>query len=173
MSRGEEVRVEQVEPVEPAEPDDLEDHIHLSGRHVLRDADDEDRWAWRRRVRRNPVTRKIYRSVIFAIGLVLVAGGLALVPLPGPGWLIVIAGIAVWASEFEKAKALLDFVRSKVKAWERWVKAQPRWVQAIVVFVTFAFVCSVLWVTFRLAGGLPTMLPDPWEHWGNETFYLT
>ena len=58
------------------------------------------------------------------VGLVLVLGGLVLVPLPGPGWLIVILGIAVWASEFEPAARLLDFVKDKVRAWEQWVRRQ-------------------------------------------------
>ena len=77
-------------------------------RHVLRDANDEDDWAWRRAIRANPTSRRIYRIAVFVVGLVLLLGGLALVPLPGPGWLIVIAGIAIWASEFEQAARARD-----------------------------------------------------------------
>ena len=37
----------------------------------------------------------------------VVAVGIALIPLPGPGWLIVIAGLAIWAVEFHWARRLL------------------------------------------------------------------
>ena len=101
-------------------------------RHLLRDPEDEDDWAWRRRIRGNATTRPVYRALVFVIGLVLVVGGLALVPLPGPGWLIVILGIAVWASEFEPASRLLDFVKAKVRGWEQWLVVQAWWVKVLV-----------------------------------------
>ena len=66
------------------------------------------------------------------VGLVRVVGGLALVPLPGPGWLIVIRGIAIWASEFEPASRLLEFVKDRVRAWEQWLKPQSWWVKGLV-----------------------------------------
>ena len=84
---------------------------------LFRDPSDDDKdWAWRRAIRANPHSLRIWRAAVFVVGLVLVLGGLALVPLPGPGWLIVIVGIAVWASEFEPAARLLDFVKEKVRA---------------------------------------------------------
>ena len=55
----------------------------------------------------------------------MVLGGLALVPLPGPGWLIVILGIAVWASEFEPAARLLELRQARLRAWEQWVSRGP------------------------------------------------
>ena len=91
-------------------------------RHLLRDPQDEDDWEWRRRIRANPRWRPIYQGGVFVVGLVMVLGGLALVPLPGPGWLIVILGIAIWASEFQPASRLLEFVKDKVRAWEQWLK---------------------------------------------------
>ena len=100
--------------------------------HLLRDPDDEDDWEWRRRIRASPRWRPLYQGAVFVLGLVLVLGGLALVPLPGPGWLIVIAGIAVWASEFEPATRLLDFVKDHVRAWEQWVRRQAWWVKVLV-----------------------------------------
>jgi uncharacterized protein (TIGR02611 family) len=98
------------------------------------------------------------------LGLVLVLGGLALVPLPGPGWLIVIAGIAVWASEFEPATRLLDFVKDHVRAWEQWVRRQAWWVKVLVALVTACFVAFALWLTMWLTG-VPGLLPDSWQAW--------
>jgi len=133
--------------------------------HVLRDAsDDEHDWAWRRRIRANRTSLLVYRGVVFTVGLVLVLGGLALVPLPGPGWLIVILGIAVWASEFEPAARLLDFVKDNVRRWERWVRRQPWWVQGLVALVTFAFVLAVVWTLLKVSG-VPGFVPDGIADW--------
>ena len=75
-----------------------EERTGHSDSHLLRDPDDEDDWEWRRRIRGSARWRPVYRVAVLLVGLVMVLGGLALVPLPGPGWLIVILGIAVWAS---------------------------------------------------------------------------
>jgi uncharacterized protein (TIGR02611 family) len=133
-------------------------------RHLLRDADDEDDWEWRRRIRASPRWRPLYQGAVFVVGLVMVLGGLALVPLPGPGWLIVILGIAAWASEFEPASRLQEFVKDKVRAWEQWVRVQPWWVKGLVGLLTLAFVGLALWLTMRLTG-VPGLLPDAWETW--------
>ncbi|MFL6080138.1 MAG: PGPGW domain-containing protein [Ornithinibacter sp.] len=133
-------------------------------RHLLREADDEDDWEWRRRIRTSPRWRPLYQGAVFLVGLVMVLGGLALVPLPGPGWVIVILGIAVWASEFEPASRLLEFVKGKVRAWEQWVRAKPWWVKGLVGLLTLAFVGLALWLTMRLTG-VPGLLPDSWEAW--------
>jgi uncharacterized protein (TIGR02611 family) len=106
----------------------------------------------------------VYQVAVLILGLVLVLGGLALVPLPGPGWLIVILGIAVWASEFEPASRLLEFVKDKVRAWERWVLVQRWWVKGLVGLVTVAFVGFALWLTMWLTG-VPGLLPDGVEAW--------
>lgn len=132
--------------------------IARTDRGILLDKDDDD-WAWRRKIRSHPPTARLYRALVFVVGLVLVLGGLALVPLPGPGWVIVIAGIAIWASEFEKAQALQDFVRDKLRAWNVWMRAQPLWVQALGALATAAFVLAVIWLALRLTG-VPGFLPD-------------
>jgi uncharacterized protein (TIGR02611 family) len=132
--------------------------------HLLRDPDDEDDWEWRRRIRASTRWRPLYQGAVFVLGLVLVLGGLALVPLPGPGWLIVIAGIAVWASEFEPATRLLDFVKDHVRAWEQWVRRQAWWVKVLVALVTACFVAFALWLTMWLTG-VPGLLPDSWQAW--------
>lgn len=131
--------------------------------NIFLDKNDDD-WEWRRKLRANPATAKLYRLGVGLLGLIIVAGGLALVPLPGPGWLIVFAGLAVWASEFEWAQALLDWVRDKVRAWNVWIKGQPLWVQALAALVTLAAVLTFFWVLFRLSG-VPSFLPDAAEDW--------
>jgi uncharacterized protein (TIGR02611 family) len=117
--------------------------------------------AWRERIRARRTTRHIYQIAIAVIGGAIVVGGLLLVPLPGPGWLIVILGLAVLASEFEWAHNLLEFVKDTLQSWTRWLGRQPIWVRLLVGIATFAFVAGVMWVVFRV-GGVPGWLPDSW-----------
>jgi uncharacterized protein (TIGR02611 family) len=140
-------------------------------RQFFRPPDDHDEWEWRRRLRANPTTRPALRLTVGLVGLVLVGGGLLLVPLPGPGWLIVILGIAVWASEFEPASNLLDFVKARVRLWEQWVRVQPRWVQALVALGTFLFVAAVAWAALKLTG-LPSFLPAGLTSWLQDNLAL-
>ncbi len=136
-------------------------------RQMLRGDDDAD-WAWRRRIRANPVTRRAYRGLVLIVGLVLVLGGLALVPLPGPGWLIVILGIAIWASEFEGAARLRDFVKENVRAWDSWMRRQAWPVQLAVGVATTVLVLVVIWLTLKVIG-VPGFIPDGITQWLHAT----
>jgi uncharacterized protein (TIGR02611 family) len=118
--------------------------------------------AWRHTLRGNRTTRTAYRLTVFVVGLLIVILGLILVPLPGPGWLIVIGGIAVWASEFERAHAVLSFVRKRLEEWNDWIQAQPLWVRGAVALATLALVLAFFWAYFSLLG-VPGYLPDPAE----------
>ncbi len=129
--------------------------------NILLDAEDDD-WAWRRKLRQNPATAKLYRLAVAVVGLVIVVTGLLLVPLPGPGWLIVFAGLAVWASEFEWAQQVLHWVKARVRAWDTWVRRQPRWVQGLAALATAVLVLAVIYVVLRIAG-VPAFLPNRLE----------
>jgi uncharacterized protein (TIGR02611 family) len=54
------------------------------------------------------------RAAVFVVGIVLLAGGLVMMVTPGPGLLLIIAGLAVLATEFAWAEAMLD--RAKEQA---------------------------------------------------------
>lgn len=128
----------------------------------------EDDWAWRRKLRANPTSAKVYRVAVFIVGLVIVVLGLLLIPFPGPGWLIVIAGLAIWATEFEKAQRVLEFVKSKLRIWEEWVKRQNLFVKGLVGLVGVAFIATVLWLTFHFSG-IPGFFPDGLQDWMRNT----
>lgn len=148
----------------PRRPDDVDrNEIARHDHNILLDQYDDD-WAWRRKLRSNPTTARLYRLAVGGVGALIVIGGLLLVPLPGPGWLIVFAGLAVWASEFEWAQRLLDWVRDKVRAWNDWIRAQPLGVQGLAALLTAAFVVAVIWAVFKVSG-VPGFFPD-----GVETF---
>lgn len=65
----------------------------------------------------NDLLRVILRSgkrlAVLVVGIVLVVGGLAMLVLPGPGILVVIAGLAVLATEFAWAEHLLDTAKDQ------------------------------------------------------------
>jgi uncharacterized protein (TIGR02611 family) len=108
--------------------------------------------AWRRRLAARRPTDSAYRLGVGVLGALIVALGLAAIPLPGPGWLIVIAGLFVLATEFLWAERLLEFTKRHVKAWTDWVGEQPVWVRVLIGLATAAFVYGVLVVTLHLTG---------------------
>jgi uncharacterized protein (TIGR02611 family) len=98
--------------------------------------------------------------VIGLLGGAIVVGGLALIPLPGPGWLIVFVGLAVLATEFVWAARLERFVRDKVTAWTKWASRQPLPIRLLLGLLTLAFVLGVIYLTL-LVTGAPDWVPLP------------
>ncbi|MWC00380.1 TIGR02611 family protein [Agromyces sp. MMS17-SY077] len=70
--------------------------------------------AFRERLRAHPVLRRWYRGAVAVAGVLVMLLGLVLVPLPGPGWLIVFAGLAVLATEFAWAARAAGPIRRGV-----------------------------------------------------------
>lgn len=131
----------------------------------------EQDFRWRAKIRANPQSHFMYRWVVFGVGLVIVVSGLILVPLPGPGWLIVIIGLLIWSSEFDRAQWLLDFVRDRLKQWNGWVMNQHWVVRLGLALLTFAFVCAVVWLVVKFSG-YAAVLPEPYETWVRENLRL-
>jgi uncharacterized protein (TIGR02611 family) len=75
--------------------------------------------AW---IHRHPRLRAPYRLLVALSGLTIIIVGLILVPLPGPGWLIVFVGVATLGTEFPAAHRLAGVVRRlahRVRLWWR------------------------------------------------------
>ncbi|WP_405878503.1 TIGR02611 family protein [Streptomyces sp. NBC_01136] len=51
---------------------------------------------------------------VFIVGLAVVVAGVIMLPLPGPGWLVIFAGMAIWATEFVWAQLVLRWTKRKV-----------------------------------------------------------
>lgn len=51
---------------------------------------------------------------VFVIGLAVVGLGIVMLPLPGPGWVVIFAGMAIWATEFVWAQLVLRWTKRKV-----------------------------------------------------------
>ena len=124
--------------------------------HSLRERVAEARWRRRLAVRRS--LNHGYRVGVGIVGTLVVVAGLIMVPLVGPGWLTVIAGLFVLATEFTWAERLLEFTKRHVKRWTDWLAVQPVWLRLLLGLATAAFVYGVMVVTLHLAG-VPDWVP--------------
>ncbi|WP_344886376.1 TIGR02611 family protein [Nonomuraea antimicrobica] len=102
-----------------------------------------------RSTRTGALTLKI---VIGLIGTVMVVGGLVMVPFPGPGWLVVFAGLAVLATEFHWAHKVLEFGKRTLHVWTEWYKRQGWTVRVIVLVVTLAAAGVIVYFGLRTLG---------------------
>jgi uncharacterized protein (TIGR02611 family) len=119
-------------------------------------------WEWRRRIRSNPHSYRVYRTVVGILGTVVMVVGLVMVPFPGPGWLVVFVGVGILASEFDWAKRLLDFGKDKLRAWNDWMRPQPLWVKGLAALLTAVLVGLIFYLLFLVAG-VPSLIPDAVE----------
>ncbi|MFW3169075.1 TIGR02611 family protein [Geodermatophilus sp. CPCC 206100] len=134
----------------------LRERFAHDGHRSLRERVAETRW--RRRLGARRTLDSTYRLCVGIVGGLIVALGLATIPLPGPGWLTVIAGLFVLATEFFWAERLLEFTKKHVKAWTDWLGRQALWVRMAVALATAAFVYGVLVVTLHMTG-VPDWVP--------------
>ena len=114
---------------------------------------DEDPGFWDK-VRATPTGRLALKIGIGVLGGLVIALGIILIPFPGPGWAIVILGLAILALEFTWAKKLLEFTRRQVKAWTSWVGRQSLPVRGVLGVVGLVFVAGVVWASVRVSFGV-------------------
>ncbi|MDX2695752.1 TIGR02611 family protein [Streptomyces ipomoeae] len=55
-----------------------------------------------------------WQVAVFIIGLAVVVAGVIMLPLPGPGWVVIFGGMAIWATEFVWAQLVLRWTKRKV-----------------------------------------------------------
>lgn len=56
------------------------------------------------------------RAAVMVMGMVLVGGGLVMLVTPGPGLVLIVAGLAVLATEFVWAEKMLDKAKAQAAA---------------------------------------------------------
>ncbi len=70
--------------------------------------------------------RRARRIVIFVIGGSVLALGVALLVLPGPGLLFLMLGLGILATEFAWARWLLRRARAGLIGARRWLRRNPK-----------------------------------------------
>lgn len=109
---------------------------------------------WRDRIRARPGGRLALRIAIGTLGFAIIVAGLLMVPFPGPGWLVVFAGLALLATEFPWAHRVLQFVKSTVLAATDWLKRQNWFVRIVASLLTFGCAAAIVWAMLKLTVGI-------------------
>jgi uncharacterized protein (TIGR02611 family) len=109
----------------------------------------------RQRLAEKPALDLAYRIGVGVVGTAVLIVGIIMIPYPGPGWLVVFAGLGILATEFTWAHRLLRFARAKYDAFADWLKVQHWSVQLLFGLFTFAVVVATLWLlgALKLAAG--------------------
>lgn len=107
------------------------------------------------RLRATRLGRIAVKIIIGALGGMVIMVGLVLVPLPGPGWLIVLAGLLIWALEFQWARRLARFTRAQLERWWAWLRHQHWTVRVAAGLVGLIIVAAAIGASLRLTAGWP------------------
>ncbi|MFP5281961.1 MAG: PGPGW domain-containing protein [Actinomycetes bacterium] len=117
----------------------------------------EDRWHWRRRIRRDPRKLFFYRIAVGVVGLLFVVLGFATGWLPGPGGIpLVLLGLAILASEFEWAHRPVQWFKRQLHRYSGWSRPQQ-----VMFWVLFFAACGTVGYLYMFALGIPGWLPAP------------
>jgi uncharacterized protein (TIGR02611 family) len=106
----------------------------------------------RERKERHQQRGRLYRIAVAIVGVLVILVGLALVPLPGPGWLIVAVGLGILALESDRAERLFERILDRVESTtERLSPAQKG------ALTVLALVGIGLWVFATLRWEIPIL----------------
>lgn len=145
---------------------DLDGDGHLDARErfgVLRDAAIQAEYATGRHEETEAEAKRhvVLRVGTIIIGFVVLIGGVAMMILPGPGILGIIAGLGILSRELTWAERMLEYAKEKARVDE--LKEQPRWVQVAAWTVTITAIGASLWYVF-LADPKPELTAAlPWN----------
>jgi uncharacterized protein (TIGR02611 family) len=118
---------------------------------------------WRDQLRGHRVADFFYRIVVAVVGVSVLVVGIVAIPYPGPGWAIVFLGLAILATEFDRARRVLVFVRRRYDVVMAWF-AQRGWpVKVLGAAFTLAIVLATLWLLGALGWSAALIGVDwPW-----------
>ncbi|WP_439689265.1 TIGR02611 family protein [Curtobacterium sp. SP.BCp] len=94
------------------------------------------RFQWFRELRAwihaRPHVHLFYKVLVGVVGGLVVVIGLILVPLPGPGWLVVFIGLTILASEFHFFHRIITWLRAQLHRFWDWAKTRgPKWLRKV------------------------------------------
>lgn len=81
----------------------------------------------RARLDSTPWLRLTYKVVVTVVGVSVVLVGIALLVLPGPGWLVIFLGLGILGTEFPAVRRLTDRLKAVVmRVWHTWRERRAR-----------------------------------------------
>jgi uncharacterized protein (TIGR02611 family) len=91
-----------------------------------------------------------YRVLFVIAAFAVLLGGIALIPLPGPGWAIVFVGLGMLALEFKWAENLMEKILDRVEAMKQSASAASPLQKALMtgaaaVGIAAFAVAAILW----------------------------
>jgi uncharacterized protein (TIGR02611 family) len=95
---------------------------------------------------------RAYRFVFATIGGLIILLGLVLVPLPGPGWLIVALGVGMLALEFDRMERLLEKILDRLEATS---DRLPPFVKVVLGVLAIAGIAA--WIAATLLWEIPLL----------------
>ena len=108
-------------------------------------------YRWRDRFAGESRSRQlVWRVLATTIGAVILFAGVAMLVLPGPGWVLIFLGLAVLATEYAWAHRLLRFTRTKAQgAASAAVSSENRRrTIAVAVIVVLLVAAAVSWYVY-------------------------
>lgn len=90
--------------------------------------------------------RQAKKVAVAIVGGIVLIAGIIMIPYPGPGWLVVFAGLGILSTEFERPKKILLFARGKYDAWQHWLASQKGYIKALFWLLTAAVVITTIWL---------------------------
>ena len=109
-------------------------------------------------MRANPTANLVYRTGVAVLGVLVIIVGVLLLPLPGPGWLVIFVGLGILATEFAWAERLLDYAKARVRVWTRWISRQSLVVRFLTGVAGLLLVAAVV-ATYLWWAGVPGWVP--------------
>ncbi|WP_432504346.1 TIGR02611 family protein [Kineococcus arenarius] len=123
-----------------------------------------ERWrstlrARRERLRADAHANRVYRTAVGVVGTAVALLGLVMVPLPGPGWLVVFLGLAILGTEFATARRVHRFAHRQVHRWTQWM-ARRSWSTRIGLGAGAAAAAGALAWGYLAWQGVPAWSPE-------------
>ena len=94
------------------------------------------------------IGRILRRILVTIAGVLVLAIGIVLLPLPGPGWLIIFGGLSILATEYTWAAQLLRAVRDFAARWKSWAGRQPLSVRFGLVFLGLMIAAAIAYAVY-------------------------
>lgn len=133
---------------EPGDHEGLLDHLHDFVERIEEAAiEAEFETGEREETVEEAKAHALVRVGRMTLGFTVVIIGIAALPLPGPGWLIIAGGLTILAKDVAWAERLLRYIRKKVPGIPEDGKIPPSSLATMAV-MTLAFVSASMWWTF-------------------------